>query len=150
MLLDFVNGGDCSFTTAAAQIDIAVDTLREAGSQDYLPPGLLVRAQPHRVAVQAGVASSASDVERDLDEVTDIALRDAPNGGTMRLHLCDAHLEYARLRLAEGRPDDARPHFETAEALVNECGYHRRDREIDDLRNRHPTPYPLHVIVPMQ
>jgi len=32
--------------------------------------------------------------------------------------------------------EEARPHFEKAEALVNECGYHRRDREIDDLRAR--------------
>ena len=31
----------------------------------------------------------------------------------MRLHECDAHLEYARLALAEGKPDAALPHFQS-------------------------------------
>ena len=45
-------------------------------------------------------------------------------GGKMKLFLCDAHLEYAR------------PHLEAAAALVDECGYHRRDREVAELRQQ--------------
>ncbi len=52
----------------------------------------------------------------------------------MRLHECDAHLEYARLALAEGRPDAARVNLKSAEALVSECGYHRRDGEVAELK----------------
>ena len=54
----------------------------------------------------------------------------------MRLHECDAHLEYARLALAEGNPDAALPHFQSADALVTECGYHRRDPELLDLKEK--------------
>jgi hypothetical protein len=54
----------------------------------------------------------------------------------MRLFECDAHLEYARLAIAEGKPDSALPHFKSAEQLVAACGYHRRDGELADLRDK--------------
>jgi hypothetical protein len=51
----------------------------------------------------------------------------------MRLHLTDYHLASTRLPLSNGDRDQARTHFEKAAALVNETGYHRRDKEIDEL-----------------
>ena len=70
-----------------------------------------------------------NESRRDLNE----AMRIAKRGG-MRLYECDTHLEYARLALVERKPDDALPHFKSAEALVSACGYHRRDPEIAALK----------------
>ena len=135
MLLECLHGGEATFPQAAGQIDTAVDKLREAGQIDDLPRGLLARAALYRTAVENGDASSITHAERDLDEVIDIATRDAANGGTLKLFLCDALLEYARLRLAQQKQGEAREHFEKAAGLVKECGYHRRDREVAALRD---------------
>ena len=59
-------------------LDQAVDGLRAAGQQDYLPRGLLARAELYR---QQGNYDHA---EKDLQEVFEIAER-----GEMQLHLCD-------------------------------------------------------------
>ncbi len=52
----------------------------------------------------------------------------------MRLHECDAHLEYARLEIKQGQPDAARVHLKSAATLVRDCGYHRRDGEVAVLK----------------
>ena len=52
----------------------------------------------------------------------------------MRLHLTDYHIASARLALSNGDREQARAHLEKAEALVDETGYHRRDREVAELR----------------
>jgi hypothetical protein len=107
---------------ARRRLDQAVDGLREAGTMHNLPWGLLARAALFR--------ESAPDLARkNLDEVMRIATRCG-----MRLHECDAHLEYARLEIKQGQPDAARVHLEAAEALVNACGYHRRDGEVAALK----------------
>ncbi len=108
---------------ARRQLDQAVDCLREAASMDHLPRGLLARAAFFR-EVEEYILS-----RRDLDEVMRIATRSG-----MRLHECDAHLEYARLALAEGQPDAAHAHLKSAEALVTACRYHRRDPEVEELK----------------
>jgi hypothetical protein len=51
----------------------------------------------------------------------------------MRLHQADCHLEYARLYLAQGKPDQARQHLATAKAMIEDMGYHRRDGEVAEL-----------------
>ncbi len=51
----------------------------------------------------------------------------------MRLFGCDAHLEYARLALAEGNREKAREHVAEAKRLVEETGYGSRRPEIDEL-----------------
>ena len=56
--------------------------------------------------------------------------------GGMRLHEADAHLEYARLHLAMGDTDRARESLATARGMIEEMGYHRRDREIADLEGQ--------------
>lgn len=79
--------------------------------------------------VSCGVAVGAADflrlARRDVNDALTIATR-----GEMRLYECDCHLEYARLHLAQGEKDEARTHFELAEKMVDEMGYHRRDAEV--------------------
>ncbi|WP_308872890.1 hypothetical protein [Thiothrix subterranea] len=68
----------------------------------------------------------------------------------MRLHLTDYHLEMARLLVAEEKEGNhrlplqadvgatgGRPlqyHIAEAERLINETGYHRRDKELAELK----------------
>jgi len=53
--------------------------------------------------------------------------------GEMRLHLADCHLEAARLSLATGDHATAREAWETAKAMIEEMGYHRRDGEVAEI-----------------
>jgi tetratricopeptide (TPR) repeat protein len=69
----------------------AVNGLREAGTQHYIPRGLLGRAEYYRYAGEYEKAWV------DLGEVREIAER-----GGMNLFLADYHLEAARVCLAEG------------------------------------------------
>ena len=112
---------------AKDNLDLAVQGLREAGQQDHLPLGLLARAELHRVT------KDYDSAQRDLDEALDIAER-----GEMKLHLADYHLESTRLRLAEGKLDEARGHLDVAARIVGETGYHRRDDEIARLEKQIP------------
>ena len=61
----------------------------------------------------------------DLTEAMEIAER-----GRMRLHECDAHLEWARLRRDQGDLAAARGHLTRARELVEATGYGRRVREV--------------------
>ena len=90
---------------SATHLNQAVDNLRGSGNLDMLPLALLARGTP-----------------RDLDEVFRIATRSG-----MRLHLTDYHLAMARLH-------HSREHFEKAETLIAETGYHRRDAELEAIR----------------
>ncbi len=51
----------------------------------------------------------------------------------MRLHLADCYLEFARLSLATGDRDSARKDWETAKAMIEDMGYHRRDGEVKEI-----------------
>ena len=110
------------FGRARGYLDEAVDGLREAGTQDYLPRGLIARTAFYRHAKEF------RDAWRDLEEAREIADR-----GEMKLHLADCALEAVRLNLAEGKKDDARAELEKAKGLVGQTGYHRRDKEIQEL-----------------
>ena len=114
------NAGD--YRQAAEFLQRAVDGLRQAGTMDHLPRGLLALAEWARVVQQFDQA------RRDLAEAFTIAER-----GEMRLHLADCYLEFARLSLATGDRDLARKAWETAKAMVEEMGYHRRDGEVAAL-----------------
>jgi tetratricopeptide (TPR) repeat protein len=107
---------------ARAQLDLAVDGLRQAGQMEGLPLGLLARAALFR---QTGDFPAA---RRDLEEAMRIARRSG-----MRLHQCDAHFEFARLALAEGDREQARMDLAEAERLVEETGYGRRRPEVVEL-----------------
>jgi tetratricopeptide (TPR) repeat protein len=116
---------EAGFAQAAEHLDHAVEGLRQSCNEDDLPRGLLARAALHRLrGNRAGAAA-------DLSEALEIAER-----GGMRLHACDAHLEWARLDLQQGDAAAARKHVELARRLVNETGYKRREREVAWLEGR--------------
>jgi tetratricopeptide (TPR) repeat protein len=107
---------------ARVQLDQAVEGLRRAGQIQELPRGLLARAGLCR---ETGTFAAA---RRGLDEAMRIAKR-----SEMRLFQCDAHLEYARLALAESDQERAREHVAEARRLVEETGYGRRRPEVEEL-----------------
>ncbi len=102
--------------------DSSVIGLRKAGTQHNLPLALLARAAWLRTTQAYALA------HKDLDEAKELA-----EYGPMRLHLCDYHLESARLALAENRPDDARAHRREAAQLIEATGYNRRLPELQAL-----------------
>ncbi len=117
--------GANSLEEAERRLDDAVEGLRRAGRQDYIPNGLLARAALWRCMEDPAKA------RRDLDEALRIAIRSG-----MRLHEADAHLEYARLHLAGGDSAAAREPLAKAKAIVAETGYRRRAPEVAELQER--------------
>ncbi|MCP3963500.1 MAG: hypothetical protein GY719_37165 [bacterium] len=116
------------FAEGAEHLDRAVDGLRQAGRDDYIPRGLLARAALRRLRAARADGDAADDLAAataDLREAGEIAER-----GHMRLHQADVHLEQTRLRLQAGEADAARRHLERARELVTACGYGRREREV--------------------
>jgi tetratricopeptide (TPR) repeat protein len=107
------------FVQSAEHLDRTVDGLRRAGQEDDLPRGLLARAALRRFR------SDFLGAAADLAEALEIAER-----GPMRLHECDAHLEWARLCRDQGDLAAARRHVARARELVEETGYGRRAREV--------------------
>ncbi len=127
------------FPQANNWLDQAVAGLREAGTQDHLPRGLLARAALYRDARNPN--HDFTRARQDLQEVYDIA---EPSG--MRLHLTDYHLEMARLLIAEQQQPPQTPvetgestelslqdHIAKAEKLIEETGYKRRLPELKEL-----------------
>ncbi len=113
---------DSFVQTARLYLDRAVVGLRQYGSYQHLPRGLLSRAGFMRWCGEGEAA------RQDLDEARDIAQR-----GHMKLWLADAHLEFCRLEAMEKNPKKAEEHLEEAKKIVEETGYHRRDKEIEAL-----------------
>jgi exonuclease VII small subunit len=84
------------------------------------------------------VTGALEMAKRDLDEAFAIATR-----GGMGLHLADCHLEDCRLQVAKFKVagsnaqtdylDEARKHLATAKQMIEKMGYHRRDKEVEDL-----------------
>jgi tetratricopeptide (TPR) repeat protein len=105
------------YSEAESQLDQAVDGLRQAGHIEFIVFGLLARAMLFRKTREFDCARC------DLDEAMRIARR-----SEMRLFQFDAHLEYARLALAEGDKEVAE-----ARRLVEETGYGRRRPEVEAL-----------------
>lgn len=107
---------------AAFHLDQAESHLRRSGREDYVPRGLLARA---RLGRWLGESERAI---QDLTEALDIAER-----GSMRLHECDAHLEWARYHVSVEDMDGARRHAASARALIVNTGYARRNSELHAL-----------------
>jgi hypothetical protein len=116
---------EAKFARVAEHLDRAVEGLRQAGTEDYLPRGLLARGASRRLR------GDPSGAKADLDEALEIAER-----GSMRLIICDAHLEWARLCLQQRNTDAARGHVAKARKIVNETGYGRREREVAWLERK--------------
>ncbi len=126
-LLAAESGGNEALDKALSHAQAAVDTLRQAGTLDHLPRGLLGRAEVYRSTGDLDVART------DLDEAMSIATRDP--AGHMKLHETDCHLALARLEFAADNPDQARHHVSAADHLIQETGYNRRDAELERLKS---------------
>jgi len=96
------------------ELAVAVDGLRAAGQQQYLPPGLLARAWLYFIT------NNPTAARADLDEAWQIASR-----GDMRLFMADIHLHRARLFRDKEELKKARD-------LIEQCGYWRRKEELED------------------
>jgi tetratricopeptide (TPR) repeat protein len=116
---------EAEFARSAEHLVRAVEGLRQAAQELYVPSGLLARATLRRLKEDLPGAAA------DLNEALEIAER-----GSMRLHECDAHLEWARLCLQEGDTEAARKHLATARKIVDETGYGRREREVGWLERK--------------
>ncbi len=113
---------------------LAVDGLRRANQQHYLPHGLLSRAWQRFLT---GAHTGPDSAQEDLDEAWEIAER-----GPMRLFMADIHLYRVRLfhgvkpypwatdadSNARGPKDD----LAAARKLIEQCGYWRRKEELED------------------
>ncbi|NGZ26322.1 MAG: hypothetical protein G8345_05490 [Magnetococcales bacterium] len=108
---------------ALTHLHIAVEDMRRAGINTFLPMILLSQAQVlhrHGDLVQA---------KKQLNEAQEIAER-----GEMRLYLADGHLLAGQIALDEGR--EAREDYQKAEQLINDMGYGRRRGELMLLKAR--------------
>jgi tetratricopeptide (TPR) repeat protein len=113
--------GQGDFAKTAEHLDRAVEGLRRAGQELYRPWGLLARAALWRLR------KDWLGAEADLSEALEIAER-----GLMRLHECDAHLEWARLCEDRGDREGADRHRARARKIVDETGYERRRGEVEE------------------
>ena len=116
-------------------LDAAVDGLRKAGVEMFLPQALLARAAWYRDQAAAGDTTATDKALQDLNEVEEIA------GDEMERYLVDLALERARLALDVSTAftdpfTTARTHTDAAAALIAKTGYHRRDRDLAELQTR--------------
>jgi tetratricopeptide (TPR) repeat protein len=114
--------GKSDYSEGATYFDRAVFALRQAGVQEYLTLGLLARAELRRVT------NALDKARQDVDEAFSICTRCG-----MRLYEADCHLEYARWHLASGDKPKAQESLGKAKVMIEEMGYHRRDKEVKDL-----------------
>jgi hypothetical protein len=121
-----------SLDPCRAPLEDAVTGLRHAGTQDYLPRGLLTRAW---LRFLTGPRTGPESAQADLDEAWEIAER-----GPMKLFLADIYLHRARLFFREahypwdknpdGTPRGPKDDLAAARALIEKCGYGRRKEEL--------------------
>ena len=135
----------------------AVDGLRQAGHQEFIVRGLLARAEYYRVT------GDLNKAQKDLDEAFSIASRGGMGLHLADCHLEYARLslrarsakqspdwmmspdgkeiasggvsirlsDYSTFALA--MTEMAREHWGIAKESIEEMGYHRRDREMEEL-----------------
>lgn len=123
-LLGATANGSLDSEQAREHLGLAVDGLRQAGQQDYLPRGLLARADLRRLTYDFRGA------EDDLEESLDICMR-----CELRLLEADTQLGYTRLHLARANPTAARSSLAHARTLIEQTGYQRRDRDLSELES---------------
>lgn len=116
-----------SFAQPKKHLEQAVNILRQAGAQEFIARGLLDRSELYCIKLELEPA------QRDLGEAMTIATR-----GDMGLHEADCHLGYARLYLAMGKNYrvKAQESLAKAKAMINKMGYHRRDKEVQELEKQ--------------
>ena len=124
-LLQTLHEGTDDFSQAEEQLNQAVDWLRRAGHQDFIPLGFLARAELYTAQ------KDFERAQRDLYEAMTIAER-----GEMGLHKADCRLGYARLFHAMGNKEKAREELAIAKEMIGKMGYHRRDGEVKEMEER--------------
>ena len=83
-------------------LDNVVMQLIESNAEHCLPLGFLARAGRRRwLYATTGDPARLAGAEQDLADAEEIARRDEPNGGAMRLYLTDIALERCRLCLVQ-------------------------------------------------
>jgi tetratricopeptide (TPR) repeat protein len=115
---------DESLNEAKRWLDEAVDGLRKAGEQIWIARGLLARA---------GYWRAVGDCEKALGELEEA--REIAERGGMKLWLADYHLESARVARSEKDKEKMAEHYGEAKRLVEECGYHRRDGDLELIKD---------------
>ena len=123
---------DSSLDPCHASLQHALDGLRRAGLQQYLPHGLLTRAWLRSLT---GARTGPESAQSDLDEAWEIAER-----GPMPLFLADIHLHRARLfgSLKSEASGEKYPwqspaaDLAAARRLIEKHGYLRRLEELED------------------
>ena len=120
--------------TAAAHVTSAVDGLRDAGQQQFLPHGLLTRAW---LRCTANLRTGPESAQADLDEAWETA-----KSGPMPLLLADIHLHRARLFHAvtpypwatdlDGGSRGPKDDLAAARRLIEKHSYWRRREELED------------------
>jgi len=121
------------FPKNQSNIEDAVNGLYRAGTQQYIPLGLLTRAWLRAIeGKHVGLESAQSD----LDEAMEIAER-----GPMPLYIADIHLHRARLffrvtpypwRDPDGATRSAQQDLAEARRLIEKHSYWRRKEELED------------------
>jgi tetratricopeptide (TPR) repeat protein len=114
--------GSCDFSQASAYLFQAAADLRQAGREDDFVHSLLVLSELHRLK---------EDWERAYRDLQEAMTRAKRSG--MALFQTDAHLEYARLYLAQGQREKAASHLATAKKMITDMGYGRRRQDVLDL-----------------
>ncbi len=101
-----LQGEETHAALATRYLDDAVARLIEANSENHIPRGFLARAA-HRgwLFATTGDPTHLAGAQEDLADAEEIARRDEPNGGAMRLYLTDIALERCQLSLAELPPE---------------------------------------------
>jgi tetratricopeptide (TPR) repeat protein len=114
MVRRLVSHGGGPSSDANAVLEQALQDLKQAAQQQYLPPCFLCRAQLR--FIQDDLRGCGAD----LDKAWEIAER-----GSMRLYMADVLLSRAKMFSDKEALVEARK-------LIDECGYHRRDTELDE------------------
>jgi len=131
---EILESSGSDFDVPRSEFDAAVDGLRRAGTQHYIPDGLLTRAW---LRFLTGGRTGPESAQADLDEAWEIAER-----GPMKLFMADIHLYRARLfhgvkpypwaTDADGNPRGPKDDLAAARKLIEQCGYWRRKEELED------------------
>ncbi|MCV6637703.1 hypothetical protein [Candidatus Albibeggiatoa sp. nov. NOAA] len=107
---------------ATDSFDEAVAAIRKAGTIYRIPMFLIDRANFHLQQQNLALAKT------DLDEAHDIIDR-----SNMKLYKTDYHLAMCRYQLLQDNKHQAIEHRDKAKNLIDETGYHLRDKALENL-----------------
>jgi ATP/maltotriose-dependent transcriptional regulator MalT len=149
------------FTESANFLNRAVDGLRQVGAQEFSARGLLARAEFYRITGALEKAERDLDEAFSIATRGGMWLFEA-DCHLEYARLCLAHVSHLPLRAVQGlrgaqsvtkqspsrdleiasqktlamTPDAARGHLAIAKKMIAEMGYHRGDKEVQELERR--------------